>query len=169
MRKFFLCLLLAGFIGIPGRSQVVLKVSKPLSTEDKDAVLKILSEFDPNSYKFSGTYLDANKTVRSFRSGTAVGLTKIKQTNSKIINKGTAASTNTNNNIFKTASTNTNNNIFRAASTNTNNNIFKAASTNTNNNIFKAASTNTNNNIFKSGPDLDNKLNQLYTILSKYQ
>jgi hypothetical protein len=164
------------------QSQVGLKLSKPLSKADKDQVEKILSEFDPQSYSFSGTYKDENKREKSFKTaGRAVGLANVKQSDTKINSRGTAASTNTNNNIFKqastntnnnifkTASTNTNNNIFKVASTNTNNNIFKQASTNTNNNIFKQAATNTNNNIFKEASEVDNKLNQLYTILQKYQ
>lgn len=150
---------------------------KPLSAEDKARVETLLKNFDPNSYSLKVEYLDASGKVAVARLGKAVGLANVKQTKvERDLTAAAAASTNTNNNIFrlgKAASTNTNNNIFRAASTNTNNNIFKlgrTASTNTNNNIFKlgkAASTNTNNNIFA----LDKQAaaaQELNTILQKY-
>lgn len=177
---FVILFALLGFT-FQSQSQVSLKLSKPLSKEDKEQVEKILSEFDPQSYSFNGNYKDG-RSVKNFKTaGRAVGLANISQSKTVVGARGSAASTNTNNNIFKqastntnnnifkTASTNTNNNIFKVASTNTNNNIFKQASTNTNNNIFKQASTNTNNNVFKPAGEVDSRLNQLYTILAKYQ
>ena len=134
---------------------------KPVSADDQQQIETLLKNFDPNSYSLKVPVTDASgkTTVKTY--GKAVGLASMRQTSvERNLARGAAASTNTNNNVFKVgaaASTNTNNNVFRVASTNTNNNIFKvgsAASTNTNNNIFKngaAASTNTNNNVFKNG------------------
>ena len=123
---------------------------KPLSTEAALRVAKLLEEFDPNSYSLDVPYVDSSGKVSTVRLGRAVGLGDVQQTSvEREFETAALASTNTNNNVFRTASTNTNNNVFRIASTNTNNNVFRTASTNTNNNVFRTASTNTNNNIFR--------------------
>ncbi len=135
---------------------------QPMGRKELARVEELLSYFDPQSYSFSVDVVDEGGKVSNVSFGQAVGLATVTQTKvERFATDELAASTNTNNNIFR-ASTNTNNNIFKvgdAASTNTNNNIFRVASTNTNNNIFRVidadhkgmfrvAATNTNNNIF---------------------
>ncbi len=124
---------------------------KPMGREDLMRVEELLSYFDPRSYSFSVEYVDERGAVSEVSLGKAVGLAGVKQTEvERFAADSIAASTNTNNNIFKlgeVASTNTNNNIFRVASTNTNNNIFRAVDTDRKG-IFRVAATNTNNNIF---------------------
>ncbi len=123
-----------------------------VTTEELVEMVKLLEEFDPNSYSLTIPVASATEGLKTVRLGKAVGLADLRQTSLEREFAGAVvAGTNTNNNIFRVAGTNTNNNIFRVASTNTNNNIFKVAGTNTNNNIFKVAGTNTNNNIFVNG------------------
>src|SRR5947208_879106 len=81
---------------------------KPLSTEDRAKVQELLKSFDPNSYDFRYQYVDSSGQVQAARAGKARGLANLRQRETARAVSGTAASTNTNINIFRQASTNTN-------------------------------------------------------------
>jgi len=124
---------------------------QPMDLKDVSRVEELLSYFDPRSFSLSVEYVGDDGQVAQASFGKAVGLASVSQTSvERFAGDSFAASTNTNNNIFRVgevASTNTNNNIFRVASTNTNNNIFRAVEADREG-MFRVASTNTNNNIF---------------------
>ncbi len=124
---------------------------QPMDLKDVSRVEELLSYFDPRSFSLSVEYVSDDGKVAQASFGKAVGLASVTQTKvERFAGDSLAASTNTNNNIFRVgevASTNTNNNIFRVASTNTNNNIFRAVESDPEG-LFRVASTNTNNNIF---------------------
>ncbi len=92
--------------------QVSLKVNKPISEKDKKEIETILKSFDSNSYN-----IDVKTEKGTLKSGKAKGLANVKQggTTRPDLNSNTAASSNTNINIFKSnaAATNTNINIFK--------------------------------------------------------
>jgi hypothetical protein len=177
---FYLALCAFSIISINSYAQVDMKLKKPLSEDDAKAVRKILSTYDPNSYRFTTEYISSNGAKKTMSSGKA-SLASIKQTNTRMTAATMRAGTVNTNNIFKTAGTVNTNNIFKTAGTVNTNNIFKTAGTVNTNNIFKTAGTvNTNNifktagtvntnNIFKPADVAANELNQLYTILAKYQ
>lgn len=142
--KGLLLLVIASFFFSSSFSQVTLKITKPLSAQDKKEVDQILKSFDSKSYAIN-TRTDAGHLKK--------GLASVRQINTvRKTRLDRKASTNTTINVFKSAK----------ASTNTTINVFKTT----------GAKTNTTINIFKSGNYTENQLSQLdklYQILSKYQ
>lgn len=144
--KGLLLLVITSFFFSASFSQVTLKLTKPLSAQDKKEVDQILQSFNAKSYAIN-TRTEAGQLKR--------GLASVKQVNTVRRSRtkpNEKAATNTTINVFKSAK----------ASTNTTINVFKTT----------GASTNTTINVFKSGNYTDNQLSQLdklYQILSKYQ
>ena len=147
--KFFMLLIVATFISTSAFSQLSLNVNKALSETDKKEVESILKSFDANSYSIN--VKAANGTLNA---GTAKGLGSVTQSTTKRPGSGSAASTNSNINLF----------VASKASTNTNINLFVSSAS--------KASTNSNINIFKQGNYTAAQLSQLdklHQVLSKYQ
>nr|WP_121272875.1 hypothetical protein [Pedobacter schmidteae] len=157
MKKLFIitCFLSGFAFCAQAQKPVGLKISKPLSMEDKAAVEELLKSFDPQTYSFNANYKDASGKVKTTSVGKAKGLGNVKLENTRVIKPSGGA-------VAGTVNTN---NIFKAATVNTNN-IFVASTVNKNN-IFVAATVN-KNNIFKPSDDQLSKMQQLHTILSKY-
>lgn len=150
--------------GMVIKQPVGVKISKPLSSKDKSQVERLLKGFDPNTYSFTVSYLDAKGKTQTATYGKARGLGNVQLSNTRLIGTGVSAGTVNKNNIFAAATVNKNN-IFVAATVNKNN-IFVAATVNKNN-IFVAGTVN-ENNIFRPSQSQLTNMESLARILAKY-
>ena len=98
---------------------------KPLSPADKARVDTLLKNFDPNSYDIRYQYSDRAGGVKMAHAGRAVGLSSLRQSNTKMAGGARNASTVNTINVFRTASTVNTINVFKnAASTVNTINVF---------------------------------------------
>jgi hypothetical protein len=111
MRRPALLLLCAMILTAPAAAQEL----RPLSAADRARVDSLLQAFDPNSYSFTYSYLDAQGEVQTARVGRAVGLAELRQSNTvRRAPPPALAGTNTTINVFRESmGLATNLNIFR--------------------------------------------------------
>jgi hypothetical protein len=88
---------------------------RPLSSADKARVDSLLRAFDPNSYSFTYRYVNEAGQVETVRTGNALGLASVRQSNTvRAVPSEALAGTNTTINVFREgAGTNTVINVFR--------------------------------------------------------